>query len=429
MDEAGADDPDALQRALTAWIEAQHQRPTQDAIRAHPLYLAHTAVMRARAPPPLPGACLEFVRRRARFCTNRATPGDPDSLCGMHRAMRIPARAVPTDCHPDSNNPEETNNAHISTTIASTAVAHAHPGRKTNLRKRMKRMLNPFTVGQIDPRNLPVWENIYADTTLPLMVDIGCAKGRYLQSLSAQLPSWNFCGVEIFAPLVTAANALLNTPSNLFYVNSNITLDLEVLKFPNLQRVSLLFPDPWSCGDAENGINRDENEPTKKSRKNMKKRVMTPEFAMRLAKLLKKGSEVYFASDWLDLAVDIRTGLLSTGCFDIPVAEEGTAAATNMCGKQVETHVAQRPYVPTKTTSELCSAQWERQKKVQRSLIDVETAYAKPEVQNGIKDGEAMLWLGGIPFGGTQTERDLVCEAQWRAVYRLVVERNGRASE
>jgi hypothetical protein len=67
------------------------------------------------------------------------------------------------------------------------------------------------------------------------------------------------------------------------------------------------------------------------------------------------------------------------------------------------------PYVPTMTPKGL-----NRHINVEERLIDVKKDYEKPF------EGEE-LWLEGIPLGGIMTERDLVCETQWRSVYRLVL--------
>ena len=54
---------------------------------------------------------------------------------------------------------------------------------------------------------------MFEEPGLPLLLDIGCAKGRWAERMAGASPSTlpgsrhNFLGVELFAPLVAAANA------------------------------------------------------------------------------------------------------------------------------------------------------------------------------------------------------------------------------
>jgi tRNA (guanine-N7-)-methyltransferase len=226
-------------------------------------------------------------------------------------------------------------------------------------------------------------------------LDIGCAKGNYLVELRnfdylRGGYRCNYLGVELFAPLVVQANALedlrsvgttsvngtLDNTRNLQYVHCNINLDLESLGIKNLTRVTYLFPDPWSCGPHSHT-------------KNKKKRVMNQDFAERISQLLQVGGEFYFASDWLELAVEIKTLLMATGKFKIPDGEGGGMME----------HIAQNPSVPTITARELSS--YAVPDTVTSTLIDVQNDYGKP---SEVEDLDT-LWLKGIPFGAV-TERD-----------------------
>ena len=127
---------------------------------------------------------------------------------------------------------------------------------------------------------------------------------------------------------------------------------------------------------------------------------MSSEFALRLANCIHVGGQLYFASDWHELALDIRTKLLATGLFSIPPLSSDLS--------------------PTKTAHDLRSLQpVPVEKRSDARLIDVAQEYEKP-----ILETSQEKWLDFIPWGGIKTERDLVCETQWRIVYRLVLERN-----
>ncbi|KAJ3254513.1 hypothetical protein HK103_007149 [Boothiomyces macroporosus] len=344
------------------------------------------------APPPTLGGCTHFIKRKQRYCSRQATIGT--GFCSTHRDAQV---LEPVN-------------------LTTTAIESTTTAKKKNLKRPPKRMLNPFFVNEV--LSAPDWTKIYDDITKPLCLDIGCAKGGYIQQLrnSCRANSgtnnpiwrqlWNFLGIELFGTLADAANRTEQERYNsseekfkdLYYIGANINNSLMSLEIPNLQRVTFLFPDPWSCGTTKV--------------KNKKRRVMSKEFATNLAKLLAPGAEVYFASDWHELALDIRNHLLSTNCFDIPCSSEPLDKTPKA--------ICPYPYVPTLTAQELLSLHEKvDQESAKKRLIDTQKNFEKSLIENSTE-----LWLSGIPFGGVMTERDLVCENQWRTVYRLVVVRN-----
>ncbi|KAJ3275601.1 hypothetical protein HDV01_007604 [Terramyces sp. JEL0728] len=346
------------------------------------------------APPAIFGGCQHFIKRKKRYCSRQATIGT--EYCSTHRNEQ--------DIEP--------------TNLTTNAIESTNTAKKKNLKRPPKRMLNPFFVNEVMPA--PDWSQIFEDITRPLCLDIGCAKGGYVQQLRNTCRStfgehneiwkglWNFVGVELFGALADAANLTETERHNnsiekykdLYYIGTNINNSITSLEIPNLQRVTFLFPDPWACGTTKE--------------KNKKRRVMSSKFANTLAKILPVGAEVYFASDWHELALDIRGHLLDTKCFEIPVNGEPLDKTPKA--------VCPYPYVPTVTARELHSL---------HEKLDLETAEkrlidTRKNFQKGLIDTDE-LWLSGIPFGGVMTERDLVCENQWRTVYRLVVIRNSNS--
>ena len=91
----------------------------------------------------------------------------------------------------------------------------------------------------------------FADPSLPLHLDIGCARGRFLLRMAECEPRWNFLGVEIREPLVAEANRIAGEHSltNLHYefCNAMLWLDHLIKDIPSgiLQMVTIQFPDPW----------------------------------------------------------------------------------------------------------------------------------------------------------------------------------------
>ncbi len=108
--------------------------------------------------------------------------------------------------------------------------------------------LSPFY--RFTPKPIAL-EDIFANPNLPLHLDIGAARGRFLLKMAETNKSQNFLGVEIREPLVIEANRLAreNNLTNLHYEFNNATYSLNTLleKIPAavLQIVTIQFPDPW----------------------------------------------------------------------------------------------------------------------------------------------------------------------------------------
>jgi tRNA (guanine-N7-)-methyltransferase len=104
-------------------------------------------------------------------------------------------------------------------------------------------------------RELPVvpldLSEAFEDPGLPLFVDIGCARGRFLLEMARNDNSFNYLGLEIREPLVDDANKIRDEEGigNLHYEFCNATFDLGTLfeDLPKgiLKRVTIQFPDPW----------------------------------------------------------------------------------------------------------------------------------------------------------------------------------------
>ena len=100
------------------------------------------------------------------------------------------------------------------------------------------------------PMPLDVAE-VFKRPDLPLHLDVGCARGRFILRISKLEPDWNFLGVEIREPLVEEANRLADEAEskNLHYAfcNAMLWLDRLLVNIPDdlLQMVTIQFPDPW----------------------------------------------------------------------------------------------------------------------------------------------------------------------------------------
>jgi tRNA (guanine-N7-)-methyltransferase len=118
-------------------------------------------------------------------------------------------------------------------------------------RVRVHQHVNPLSPYYCKEPEQVCLEFVFADPELPLHLDIGCARGRFILKMAEAEPKWNFLGVEIREPLVDEANRLAVEAglTNLHYVFCNAMLWLEKLLsgVPNdrLQMVTIQFPDPW----------------------------------------------------------------------------------------------------------------------------------------------------------------------------------------
>jgi tRNA (guanine-N7-)-methyltransferase len=126
---------------------------------------------------------------------------------------------------------------------------------------------------------------VFADAAKPLLLDIGCARGRFLLRMAEARPEWNYLGVEIREPLVTEANRLACEAklTNLHYEFCNAMLWLERLlaEVPKgvLRAVTIQFPDPWF------------------KKKHAKRRMVNRELVETIVGKLTVGGEVFVQTD------------------------------------------------------------------------------------------------------------------------------------
>lgn len=118
-------------------------------------------------------------------------------------------------------------------------------------RVRVHQHVNPLApYFRFTPQPLEI-EKCFADPGLPLLLDIGCARGRFLLKMAEIDKTQNFLGIEIREPLVIEANRLTEEANldNLHYefCNAMLNLDRALANLPKgiLQTVTIQFPDPW----------------------------------------------------------------------------------------------------------------------------------------------------------------------------------------
>ncbi len=92
-------------------------------------------------------------------------------------------------------------------------------------------------------------EAVFINPALPIHLDIGSARGKFLLEMAENNPNVNFLGVEIREPLVIEANKIKNEIglANLHYefINATLSLDIFLANIPPIQTITIQFPDPW----------------------------------------------------------------------------------------------------------------------------------------------------------------------------------------
>ena len=131
-------------------------------------------------------------------------------------------------------------------------------------------------------------------------LEIGFGGGEHLAGQAARHPDIGFIGAEPFidgvAKLLTALDeqALSNVK-----VRRGDARDL-VAQFADqsIDRAFILFPDPWP------------------KTRHRKRRLVQPDFVVELARILKPGARLRFATDWTDYANRALADVVRSGPFD-----------------------------------------------------------------------------------------------------------------
>lgn len=181
----------------------------------------------------------------------------------------------------------------------------------------MRQHVNPLSDIYQQPLALPSPRELFAQPSLPLHLDIGAARGRFLLAMAERCPDRNHLGVEIRRPLVVAAEADRQAAglSNLRYLFGNASLNLvdwlHELPPGLLQLVTLQFPDPWF-----------------KSRHH-KRRVLQPALLRSLALALPPGGTLLMQSDVLEVIEPMVAQVEASGCFERPSSDPVPWLETN----------------------------------------------------------------------------------------------------
>ena len=123
------------------------------------------------------------------------------------------------------------------------------------------------------------WTRLFARGG-PIHVDLGCGDGLHLAALAAQYPGEKFLGIE---RLLHRARSATRTTSHLENVGilraDTLFVVRHLFSAESIQAFYLLFPDPWP------------------KRRHHRRRIVTPEFLVDLARALAPSGSLFVATD------------------------------------------------------------------------------------------------------------------------------------
>jgi tRNA (guanine-N7-)-methyltransferase len=146
--------------------------------------------------------------------------------------------------------------------------------------------------GALDPASL-------FDASKEVWLEIGFGGGEHLAGQAKLHPDVGFLGAEPFLDGVAKVLAHIEDDGigNVRLVRGDARLLVGQLKAQSISRVFILFPDPWP------------------KTRHRKRRIVQPEFLGELARVMKPGATLRFATDWADYAERALNDVLRDGRF------------------------------------------------------------------------------------------------------------------
>lgn len=150
--------------------------------------------------------------------------------------------------------------------------------KKKNLGQRMERCANVLVS---EPQALRGQWRAHFGRDLPLCVEIGCGKGRFIVETARREPDKLFLAIEREeGALIMALEKVAGAPlDNLLFLSCDAESLTEIFAEGEVSRVYLNFSDPW---------------PPKKQ---AKRRLTHPNFLKRYDEILAPGGELFFKTD------------------------------------------------------------------------------------------------------------------------------------
>lgn len=147
----------------------------------------------------------------------------------------------------------------------------------------------PFELKNLFPHTQETW------------LEIGFGGGEHLAELAEQHPKVGFIGAEAFMNGVASflqhrSEKQLN---NVRLFPDDVRLLIQELPENSIQKVFILFPDPWP------------------KKKHHKRRIVSPKLVGELSRIVKKGGEIRLASDVPEYIEHMQQAFQSSKEFDL----------------------------------------------------------------------------------------------------------------
>ncbi|GAA1660594.1 tRNA (guanine-N(7)-)-methyltransferase [Citricoccus zhacaiensis] len=137
------------------------------------------------------------------------------------------------------------------------------------------------------------WDQVFGRAA-PLVVDIGSGLGESTAQGAIDHPEWDFISVEVYTPGLAALLVRVEDGAleNVRGVQANAPEVLDrLLPAGGVQEIWVFFPDPWH------------------KTRHHKRRLVSPAFADRVARVLAPGGVLRLATDWSSYAVHMRSAM------------------------------------------------------------------------------------------------------------------------
>ena len=160
------------------------------------------------------------------------------------------------------------------------------------------------------------WQLAFANNNDINVLEIGFGMGQSLAHMAQNSPTYNFLGVEVHRPGVSALYAELaekDINNVRVYADDVIPLLKDKIPSASINKLQIFFPDPWP------------------KRRHHKRRLIQPEFLGLLARCLSENAIIHLATDWQDYAEHV-VKVLATDSRFLP--------ASNCIANK---HIAMRP--------------------------------------------------------------------------------------
>ncbi|KYQ88429.1 hypothetical protein DLAC_11133 [Tieghemostelium lacteum] len=192
-----------------------------------------------------------------------------------------------------------------SKSILNQDIVNTYKKKEDRLNNKFRQLVNPFISIHQKVVDIPKWEEIYSDMSLPFHLDIGCGVGEMILERSIQRKDLNLLGIDIRDIFIGRAFKGLNEyrlqqqdnhngySKNLHFMIANINVNLlricKSLPKNSIKEISLLFCDPHV------------------KKKHLKRRMVNKALVDEIVLVTEPNATVYIGTDIAELYADMDT--------------------------------------------------------------------------------------------------------------------------